>query len=75
MEMTQEIMAERLNVSIGNVSQVERGVTKISLDLLGAIASFLNCDVALFIAESAGEYTLFSPFRLLSLCLHSACSP
>ena len=28
--ITQEILAERLNVSIGYVSQVERGITKIS---------------------------------------------
>ena len=36
--MTQETLAEKLDVSIGYVSQVERGVTKISLDLLAAIA-------------------------------------
>ena len=51
--MTQEDMAERLNVSIGYVSQVERGITKISLDLLGAISGILDYDVAGFIAESA----------------------
>lgn len=51
--MTQEVMAERLNVSIGYVSQVERGITKISLDLLGAISSILDCDVAYFVSESA----------------------
>ena len=51
--MTQDMMAERLNVSIGYVSQVERGITKISLDLLGAISSILECDIATFISESA----------------------
>ena len=51
--MTQEMLAEQLNVSIGYVSQVERGITKISLDLLGAISSVLNCDIALLISESA----------------------
>lgn len=51
--LTQEIMAEKLNVSIGYVSQVERGITKISLDLLGAISTILNCDVAAFVSESA----------------------
>lgn len=51
--MTQDAMAERLNVSIGYVSQVERGITKISLDLLGAISSILECDVAALVAESA----------------------
>lgn len=51
--MTQEAMAERLDVSIGYVSQVERGITKISLDLLGAISTVLECDIAVFITESA----------------------
>lgn len=51
--MTQEVMAEKLNVSIGYISQVERGITKISLDLLGAISSILDCDVAFLISESA----------------------
>ena len=46
-------MAEKLNVSIGYVSQVERGVTKISLDLLGAIGGVLDRDVASFVSESA----------------------
>ena len=51
--MTQDNMAEKLNVTIGYVSQVERGITKISLDLLGAISTVLNCDIAEFITESA----------------------
>lgn len=51
--MTQEALAEALDVSIGYVSQVERGITKISLDLLGAISAILECDVAGLIAESA----------------------
>lgn len=51
--MTQEVLAEHLNVSIGYVSQVERGITKISLDLLAAISSILNTDIAYFVSESA----------------------
>ena len=51
--ITQEILAEKLNVSIGYVSQVERGITKISLDLLAAISSILHCDIAELISGSA----------------------
>lgn len=51
--ITQEAMAENLNVSIGYVSQVERGVTKISLDLLASISSILDYEISGFIAESA----------------------
>ena len=51
--LTQEQMAERLDVTIGYVSQVERGITKISLDLLGKIAMILECDIASLITQSA----------------------
>lgn len=47
------MFAERLDASVGYVSQVERGITKISLDLLGAIASILNCDITALITESS----------------------
>ena len=51
--ITQGALAEKLEVSIGYISQVERGITKISLDLLGAIASILNCDITALITESS----------------------
>ncbi len=52
---TQEALAEKLNVTIGYVSQVERGVTKISLDLLAEIASELKCDISILISGTAVE--------------------
>ena len=52
-KLTQENLAESLDVSVGYVSQVERGATKISLDLLAEIASVLECDIAFFVEESA----------------------
>lgn len=55
-ELTQEALAEKLDVSIGYISQVERGITKISLDLLGAISGILECDIAFLITESAVSY-------------------
>ena len=63
--ITQELLAEKLNVSIGYVSQVERGITKISLDLLGAISSILNCDVASFVTESATNSNGYMETELL----------
>ena len=63
--MTQEFLAEKLNVSIGYVSQVERGITKISLDLLGAISSILNYDIAGFITESATKSNEYMESELL----------
>lgn len=40
---TQDNLAEALSVSIGYISQLERGVTKISLDTLALIADELQC--------------------------------
>jgi transcriptional regulator with XRE-family HTH domain len=47
------MLSEGLDVSVGYVSQLERGVTTISLDTLGAIAVLLDCDLAYFVSESA----------------------
>lgn len=43
---TQEELAEYLNVSVGYVSNMERGTTKISLTTLVNISDFLGCDVS-----------------------------
>lgn len=52
-DMTQEMLAEKLGVSVGYVSQVERGITKISLDLLASISDILECDVAELVCASS----------------------
>lgn len=43
--ITQEAMAEALDFSVGFISQVERGVTKLSLDSLYDITKYLDCTV------------------------------
>ena len=50
---TQEKLAEGLDVTVGYVSQIERGISKISLDLLAAISVILHCNVAELISETA----------------------
>ncbi len=52
-QKTQDKLAEALGVSVGYISQVERGVTKISLDTLAEIATILQCDVTELIVGSA----------------------
>ncbi|MCH5182845.1 MAG: helix-turn-helix transcriptional regulator [Oscillospiraceae bacterium] len=52
-KLTQENLAETLSVSVGYVSQVERGVTKVSLDLLARIGAALDCDLTRFLSDSA----------------------
>lgn len=53
LNLTQENLAEKLSVSVGYVSQVERGITKISLDLLGEISDILGCDIAELVTDSS----------------------
>ena len=53
LNLTQEKLAEKLSVSVGYVSQVERGITKISLDLLGEISDILACDIAELVTDSS----------------------
>lgn len=50
--ITQEQMAEHLDVTSGYISQIERGVTKVNLDMLAAISEFLNCDMTEFIYKN-----------------------
>ena len=64
--MTQDVLAERLDVSVGYVSQVERGITKISLDLLGAISSALDYDIAYFVSESAINHSEYMESEISS---------
>lgn len=49
---TQEVLAEQLDVTVGYVSQIERGVTKISLETLAQICSILNADIVYLVAGS-----------------------
>ncbi len=51
--MTQEQLAERLDVTVGYVSQLERGITKISLDKLAEISSVLDCDISFFVTGAS----------------------
>lgn len=42
---TQEHFAEYLNVSVGYISQIERGITRVSLERLIEISKYLECSV------------------------------
>lgn len=50
---TQEWLAEKLDVSVGYISQVERGITKISLETLAEICDILGSDIAFLVSGSA----------------------
>ena len=42
-DVTQEQMAEDLNLSVGFISQLVRGICKVSLDTLANITEYLDC--------------------------------
>ena len=52
---TQEQLAEILSVTVGYVSQMERGVTKINLDMLSDICAALETDMSFFVSGTATE--------------------
>lgn len=62
---TQEELAEYLCVSVGYISQIERGVTKINLDTLSRISVFLNCDITDLISSTIPEQTAYLNNELL----------
>lgn len=58
-KLTQEEIAEKLDVTVGYISQVERGVTKINLDLLCRIGNILDCDIAYFVSGASAEQSSY----------------
>ena len=48
-KLTQETLAERLSVSVGYVSQIERGLTKANLEMLARICTELDCELTYLI--------------------------
>lgn len=57
--MTQEVLAEKIDVTVGYISQIERGISRVNLDTMSLIANVLDCDVADFIT---GSSTLHSSY-------------
>lgn len=63
---TQEQLAEKLSVTVGYVSQMERGVTKINLDTLSEICAVLNCDMSFLVAGTAEGENAYLQNELIS---------
>lgn len=49
LQKTQEWLAEQLSVTVGYISQIERGITKVSLDTLAQISTILQMDISYFL--------------------------
>ena len=51
--LTQDHLAEKLFVSVGYISNIERGTTKINLTTLSDIADILECDASDLISQTS----------------------
>ena len=49
-DLTQEQLAERADVTVGYISQIERGICKVNLDTMSVIANILDCDICEFVS-------------------------
>ncbi len=54
-KLTQSDLAEKLDVSVGFVSQIERGSTEVSLKRLESIANIMNTKLEYLISDSVPE--------------------
>ena len=54
-KLTQEQLAEKIDVTVGYISQCERGISKINLEKLSEVAYILNCDIGYFVSGSSVE--------------------
>lgn len=61
---TQENLAEYLDVSVGYVSLIERGKTKISLSTLARTADFLECNIGYLVDNISTENTNYLNLEL-----------
>lgn len=58
--ITQEKMAEDLDFPVGFISQLERGITRPSLDSLYDVVEYLDCTIADIVDESNRYDTAYS---------------
>ena len=63
---TQEQLAEKLSVTVGYVSQMERGTTKINLEMLSEIGTLLDCDISYFLTGTIKEKETYLQDEFLS---------
>lgn len=54
-KITQGLLAEKLDVSDGYISQIERGTAKISLSRLDEISDILNIEIAYLLSDKSAS--------------------
>ena len=57
--ITQERLAEVISVTVGYISQIERGITKVNLETLSKIAEHLDCEITDFLDGTTKKTPLY----------------
>lgn len=65
---TQETLAESLSVSVGYISQIERGVTRVNLETLAEIAVELGCGLEALVTGVTGGQACYLDQELSERC-------
>ena len=63
---TQEQLAEELSVTVGYVSQMERGIAKPNLEMLSEISNSTSCDITYLISGTITHSTDYLSSELSS---------
>lgn len=68
LKLTQEQLAETLQVTVGYVSQIERGITKPNLDMLSAVCAALDLDLGALLTGIVRERESYLDEELAQKC-------
>lgn len=71
--MTQERVAELVNITVVYLSKIENGKVRPTLDTLAAICSALNCDLGEILLNITPESNQYQNERVIKL--FQSCSP
>lgn len=63
--MTQELFAEKMEVSVKHISSVERGASALSLEKLICAGSILNCSLDYLIKGETSEVSALLPNHVI----------
>lgn len=66
--LTQEQLAEQLDVSVGYVSQIERGITKPNLEMLSAVCDQLGCALDVLLTGCSTNQPAYLSDELYEKC-------
>lgn len=65
--LTQSIMAEKMGISEGYLSQIECGAAKVSLPRLNQIAEILKIDISLLVSDSNNSQDSYCNTEILEI--------